>query len=368
MGQPKHPILAYEAVYVWPFVHICQMGTVWVTLFVAFNRYIAICRPFQAHRICTMRRTRLQAAGLCIFVVLYNLPRFFEHRLGTVVDAATNETLYLDYVQTALRDSHAYLVVYENVFYCLFVYLGPLVVLVVLNSCLFRELWASEKRRQRMMPKIRTPTNPRRSSSSCTDWSLFRKHSNSSCSTQQHHLHAARSQRPSACSSTEHRGSNLQLAIPNRDHNMQGQGHALNQSAEENSLTLVTVVIVLFFIICQTPAFVNQLLFYVFGPDSLACGHAYAYYFHISNVAVSSNSVLNFVIYCIFRQQFRERLRFFCGTCCRRLSLTKEAYMRTKPSMSMSLTITYSNVNVRCSDNDPAVTQSLLVESATDRH
>ena len=39
---------------------------------------------------------------------------------------------------------------------------------------------------------------------------------------------------------------------------------------------------------------------------------AYYYYFHVSNLVVSANSAVNFVVYCVFRRQFRHRLRAYC--------------------------------------------------------
>jgi len=39
---------------------------------------------------------------------------------------------------TELKESLTYNVVYENLLYCLFVFLGPLLVLIVLNACLIQ--------------------------------------------------------------------------------------------------------------------------------------------------------------------------------------------------------------------------------------
>ena len=40
--------------YLLPLAFIAQTGTIWVTVLVAFNRYIAVCRPFSAARLCTV--------------------------------------------------------------------------------------------------------------------------------------------------------------------------------------------------------------------------------------------------------------------------------------------------------------------------
>jgi len=40
--------------------------------------------------------------------------------------------------ETWLKKSSTYQVLYENLLYCLFVFLGPLLVLIVLNACLIQ--------------------------------------------------------------------------------------------------------------------------------------------------------------------------------------------------------------------------------------
>jgi len=71
------------------------------------------------------------------------------------------------------------------------------------------------------------------------------------------------------------------------------------------------IIIVVIFLVCQTPAFVNQLVYVIGVEDS--CGLPYYYYYHFSNIIVSANSAVNFVVYCVFRRLFRRRLREFCG-------------------------------------------------------
>jgi len=70
------------------------------------------------------------------------------------------------------------------------------------------------------------------------------------------------------------------------------------------------IVIVVIFLVCQTPAFVNQLVYVIGVADS--CGQPYYYYYHLSNIIVSANSAVNFVVYCVLRRGFRRRLREFC--------------------------------------------------------
>lgn len=232
----SNPLTAYVTVCVWPLVHITQMWTVWITVLIAVNRYVAICRPFQAPLWCTMTQARRQVVILAAIIVFYNLPRFFEERIE-YTDG------FLVATSSEMKQSRLYNILYENVLYCLFVFLGPLVILVVLNACLIHEFVMSRQR----LRAIQLP----------------------------------------------------------------GQGSGGDD--QEQNLTLVMIVIILVFVVCQTPAFLNQLLYYALQEGGYSCGKVYFYYFHVSNIVVSANSSVNFIIYCVFRRQFRQRVAAFCS-------------------------------------------------------
>jgi len=50
----------YLVKYVNPVGYMVQSCTIWITVLLAVNRYVAVCRPFIAARWLTLRRTRLQ--------------------------------------------------------------------------------------------------------------------------------------------------------------------------------------------------------------------------------------------------------------------------------------------------------------------
>ncbi len=229
---------AYMPLVAWPLAHTTQLGTVWITVLIAFNRYIAICRPFQARKLCTMVRVRIQVVIVVLFCFLYNIPRFFEYRVTTLT--TDNVTIPIPVATDMLKCSY-YKYIYEIGLYCIFVFLAPLIILIVLNGGLVRELWPARHARQRMRQMPATTT---------------------------------------------------------------GEDQA-------NNLTLVMIVIILIFVICQTPALVNNLLYYAIPAEQHGCGKPYFYYFHLSNLLISVNSSLNFVVYCVIRKQFRERLKTF---------------------------------------------------------
>ena len=87
----------------------------------------------------------------------------------------------------------------------------------------------------------------------------------------------------------------------------------------DNHVTFVLVVIIIVFIICQLPAFVNQVM-WNFAPDEArACGHYQFYLRHVANTLVVLNSAVNFVIYAVFNKRFRHVLaQTVYGSACRK--------------------------------------------------
>jgi len=197
-----------------------------------------------------------------LFVCIYNLPRFFEYDISCYSDTAsssdvdddaadvnnTTETLlmYGRDCRSELVKSKTYQIVYENLLYCVVVYLGPLALLVFFNVALVRELVQSHRERRRSGVGVAANSSP-------TD-----------------------------------------------------------ERRERNNITLVMLVIIVIFLVTQTPAYVNQLLYYFLAETHYECGDPYFYYFHLSNLVVSSNSSLNFVVYCVVRRNFRRRLAALC--------------------------------------------------------
>ncbi|OAF67306.1 hypothetical protein A3Q56_04980 [Intoshia linei] len=121
------------------FDHISQMLTIWITILVAFNRHIAICHPFLATKLITKYRTNIYLCAICIIILLYNMPYFFEYR----IESKDNVNLIYE---LAHKTRLTYKIVYEICSYCAFVFIEPLLILVFFNVALIREHIKSKKR------------------------------------------------------------------------------------------------------------------------------------------------------------------------------------------------------------------------------
>ena len=91
---------------------------------------------------------------------------------------------------------------------------------------------------------------------------------------------------------------------------------ASQSSNDVNNITHVIIVIITAFVVCQTPATINQILPNIIDHMQMLTCTPYKIYFHTSNTFVKINSSLNFFIYCLLRRQFQRQLRMlFAGLC-----------------------------------------------------
>jgi len=74
----------------------------------------------------------------------------------------------------------------------------------------------------------------------------------------------------------------------------------------EDDITLMLIVVVLVFVVCQTPALATQLLLVILGDPAKSCGRPFFYYERISDLMVVANYSVNFVIYCFCSRTFRQ--------------------------------------------------------------
>ena len=68
----------YIRLYTYPLLFMGQMATIWMTVLIAFSRYIAVCQPYKAAHVCSVPTVKKGVVGVILCSILYNLLRFFE--------------------------------------------------------------------------------------------------------------------------------------------------------------------------------------------------------------------------------------------------------------------------------------------------
>ena len=75
-----------------------KTATIWVTVLVAVNRYIIVCRPLRASRWCTTSKVKIQLAVLLVLAVVINIPALVQCRIKYYSrDNGTSYTATVDY-------------------------------------------------------------------------------------------------------------------------------------------------------------------------------------------------------------------------------------------------------------------------------
>ena len=114
----------YIQFWVWPILMMTQMSTVWLTVLVSMERYVAICHPLKAASICTFTKVRRAVIVIFIISIVYNIPRFLEFQ---VVENSNME-------KTGVGHDEVYRYLYACVLYSLMLFFLPLLLLVFLNA------------------------------------------------------------------------------------------------------------------------------------------------------------------------------------------------------------------------------------------
>lgn len=76
----------------------------------------------------------------------------------------------------------------------------------------------------------------------------------------------------------------------------------------DNNVTLVLIIVVLVFIVCQSPALINRVMWSLYEDTKRTCPGFQYYFSRLSNLLVVANSSVNFFIYYLFNLRFRQVL------------------------------------------------------------
>jgi len=82
MSEAGRRLVSYIEPSSWALASTAQTMTVWMTLLVTVDRYVAVCQPWRVADFAThQRRTRLGVLVVLLAAVLYNIPRYFERQV-----------------------------------------------------------------------------------------------------------------------------------------------------------------------------------------------------------------------------------------------------------------------------------------------
>ncbi|XP_068245096.1 FMRFamide receptor-like [Palaemon carinicauda] len=133
--------------FVYPLGLIAQTGSIYLTVTVTVERYVAVCLPFRARTLCTYGRARIYVVAVALFSIVYNLPRFWE---VTYQECQNGEDVVVFVVPSALRKNPHYKEVYIMWMYLVVMYLVPFLSLLIFNSFIYGKVRAANLEIQRL--------------------------------------------------------------------------------------------------------------------------------------------------------------------------------------------------------------------------
>lgn len=133
----------YMQPYAYPTALTAQTCSIYTTVAFTVERFIAVCWPLKAAKMCTIQRTRKAILCIVICSIIYNIPRMFEWRVHETWNTYTNET-DVSYEQTALGSNPTYRHVYFIYMHIFVMLVIPFITLAVLNTMLIRAVRQSE--------------------------------------------------------------------------------------------------------------------------------------------------------------------------------------------------------------------------------
>ena len=142
-------VFPYIVKYIYPFALIAQTATLWLTVSFTVERYIAVCHPLKAARMCTIARARLVIAFVSLTSFVFNLNRWFDYQIVKQYNNTTNTTV-LTYDFTEFGKNRIYRQVYFLWLYLLVMFFIPLTSLAVLNAFLIFAVKKSHQQRKDM--------------------------------------------------------------------------------------------------------------------------------------------------------------------------------------------------------------------------
>ncbi|XP_037963697.2 FMRFamide receptor [Plutella xylostella] len=131
----------------YPLALVAQTMSVYLTLVVTLERWVAVCHPFRAKALCTSARARWYVLGVGVFSLAYNAPKFLE----VAVERRAAPGLEPVYCVTATPfRTPLYVTVYIHWLYLLVMYIVPFSLLAALNACIVRQVRRAQAERARL--------------------------------------------------------------------------------------------------------------------------------------------------------------------------------------------------------------------------
>ena len=233
-----------------------QLFAIYLTCSVTVDRWIYLYYPFKADRLLTKKRTIIVILFILLFCIIYNVPRWFEVTYEKSFDNRTNITLYYAGPTKFGRNPKVQTIL-NYYFYIISVYCLPFLVLLIVNIGIIHKLIATKERKTILLGNQKKIV----------------KKNNTTVQNENGATRPFLKTKPTINSSNK----------------------------IDPKITFMVLAVVVSFFICQFPYLMVTIL---------SVKHGNAILLHklklISDLLATISCSVNFLIYCVFGQKFRE--------------------------------------------------------------
>ena len=139
----------FSLIYFRPVFLASQIAAVWTHVLLGINRYLVVCRPLMASRLCTLNMARKQFAAVLLFALVYALPQFFE--IETIIWKPTDKDgPVFSIIFRSWAESSYYQIIYQYTLWMIFLFVAPFILQLLLSIRLGTTLYRARKERREM--------------------------------------------------------------------------------------------------------------------------------------------------------------------------------------------------------------------------
>lgn len=293
----------------------------WLTVAMAGERYLAVCHPFKARKLISLKKTRIIIVVVYFVCLGLTIPIGFERIIKDHLNC-DGDIYYKIEQRPEFTDS---VVVIRRLVWAILFDFIPCIALLYFNVCLIYKIHHAKQLRSAMAPaqnnEVLLTKYPRE---------LFSYNSNSASSNNSfkdrqaqsfthhsptHQKHLPSTHNPKQTHSSKSWRCNSQPSLTRNMTPQKKQMKARRRQTDNalNSVTATLVAVVVLFLILVSPSEILKFIYQIGGGSNT---NTYKIIQSITNLMQAINFSVNFVLYCAVNKSFRSSLAaIFCFFC-----------------------------------------------------
>ena len=293
----------------------------WLTVAMAGERYLAVCHPFKARKLISLKKTRIIITVVYIVCLALTIPIGFEKIIKDHLDCDGN--IYYK-IESRPEFTESVVVIRRLIWAILFDFI-PCIALLYFNVCLIYKIHTAKTLRNAMAPaqknEVLLTKYPRElfsynSNSMSSNYSMKDRHAQSFIHyspTHKHRRHSANDEHRTYSNKSWRYSPQQSLSRNATPQKKQMRARRRQTDNALNSVTATLVAVVVLFLILVSPSEILKFIYQVGGGSNTYTSKIVQ---SITNLMQAINFSVNFVLYCAVNKSFRSSLAaIFCFFC-----------------------------------------------------